>query len=257
MPTIWPKPASPTIFRTAEKNILFDTGYSDVYVLNAEAMQIDLRQLDTIVFSHGHNDHTGGLRYLPEDIKGIRVLAHPDAFMPKRYDGESIGTPIEQELLASRFRLEPSSAPAAITKRLFFLGEIPRTNSFENKSPIGEWRINGIWEPDYVLDDSALVYCGEKGLTIITGCSHSGICNITEYAKAVCGDDRVAGIIGGFHLLEITPQVKRPPTICVSNIPASCVRAIAPAFTHAPRFIIRFRSKSSAWEMSLKSCNSV
>ena len=36
------------------KNILFDTGYSDVYVRNAEAMQIDLRQLDTIVFSHGH-----------------------------------------------------------------------------------------------------------------------------------------------------------------------------------------------------------
>ena len=60
-----------------------------------------------------------------------------------------------------------------------------------------------------MLDDSALVYCGEKGLTIITGCSHSGICNITEYAKAVCGDDRIAGIIGGFHLLEITPQVEK------------------------------------------------
>ena len=212
------------------KNILFDTGYSDVYVRNAEAMQIDLRQLDMIVFSHGHNDHTGGLRYLPEDIRDIRVLAHPDAFKPKRYDGESIGTPIELALLASRFRLEPSSVPVALTDRLFFLGEIPRTNSFENTAPIGERLFNGIWESDYVLDDSALVYCGEDGLTIITGCSHSGICNITEYAKAVCGDDRIAGIIGG-------------------NIPASCVRAIAPAFTPAPRFIIRFRSKSSAWEI--------
>ena len=209
------------------KNILFDTGYSDVYVRNAEAMQIDLRQLDTIVFSHGHNDHTGGLRYLPEDIRDIRVLAHPDAFMPKRYDGESIGTPIEQAHLASRFRLEPSSAPVPLTERLFFLGEIPRTNSFENKSPIGERLINGIWEPDYVLDDSALVYCGEKGLTIITGCSHS-------------------------HR-----RLKRLPTICASNILAFCVRAIAHAFTPAPRFIIRFRSKSSAWEMSWKSCNSV
>ena len=187
------------------KNILFDTGYSDVYVRNAEAMQIDLRQLDMIVFSHGHNDHTGGLRYLPEDIRDIRVLAHPDAFKPKRYDGESIGTSIELALLASRFRLEPSSVPVALTDRLFFLGEIPRTNSFENTAPIGERLFNGIWESDYVLDDSALVYCGEDGLTIITGCSH--------------------------------------------NIPASCVRAIAPAFTPAPRFIIRFRSKSSAWEI--------
>ena len=191
------------------KKILFDTGYSDVFIRNAESMRIDLRQLDIIVFSHGHNDHTGGLRYLPDDIKDIRVLAHPDAFKPKRFDGDSIGSPIEQKQLASRFQLDLSSVPVALTERLFFLGEIPRTNSFENTAPIGERLFNGIWEPDYVLDDSALVYCGEDGLTIITGCSHSGICNIIEYAKTVCDDDRIAGIIGGFHLLEISPQVEK------------------------------------------------
>ncbi len=47
------------------------------------------------------------------------------------------------------------------------------------------------------MDDTALVYKGEKGSYIITGCSHSGICNIAEYAKKVCGDNRILGIIGG------------------------------------------------------------
>ncbi|MCK4458652.1 MAG: MBL fold metallo-hydrolase, partial [Methanosarcinales archaeon] len=41
-----------------------------------------------------------------------------------------------------------------------------------------------------------------EGLVIVTGCSHTGICNIIEYAKKVCGDDRVVDIIGGFHLLD-------------------------------------------------------
>ena len=55
---------------------------------------------------------------------------------------------------------------------------------------------------DFLIDDSALAYKSPEGLIIITGCSHSGICNIVEYARKVCGDDRVVDIIGGFHLLN-------------------------------------------------------
>ncbi len=57
-------------------------------------------------------------------------------------------------------------------------------------------------QDDYVVDDTALVYKSDKGLVIITGCSHAGICNIVEYAKKVCNDDRVVDIIGGFHLQD-------------------------------------------------------
>ena len=73
---------------------------------------------------------------------------------------------------------------------------------FEAKKPVGKFYMNNSWKPDYLLDDSALVYKSEKGLHIITGCSHAGICNITEYAKRVCGDERIISIIGGFHLLK-------------------------------------------------------
>lgn len=53
-----------------------------------------------------------------------------------------------------------------------------------------------------MLDDSALAYKSSNGLVIITGCSHSGICNIVETAKRVCGEERVVDIIGGLHLLN-------------------------------------------------------
>lgn len=54
-------------------------------------------------------------------------------------------------------------------------------------------------------DDSALVYKSPDGLVIITGCSHSGICNIIEYSKKVCGDNRIIDVIGGFHLIQPSP----------------------------------------------------
>ena len=46
-----------------ERKILFDTGYSDVYLQNAKKLGIDLKQVDTVVLSHGHNDHTRGLLF--------------------------------------------------------------------------------------------------------------------------------------------------------------------------------------------------
>ncbi len=59
------------------------------------------------------------------------------------------------------------------------------------------------------MDDSALVYKGNKGLFIITGCSHSGICNIIDYAKKVCQEKRVYGVIGDFHLFEKNERLEK------------------------------------------------
>ena len=66
----------------------------------------------------------------------------------------------------------------------------------------GRIKIDGEYIDDYLYDDSALVYKGKDGLFIISGCSHSGICNIIEYAKKVCNDNRVVAVIGGFHLSD-------------------------------------------------------
>ena len=94
-----------------------------------------------------------------------------------------------------------------LTKRLVFLGEIERTNEFEAKTPMGRILENGVEKDDFLFDDSALAYKSSKGLVIITGCSHAGICNIVEYARKVCEDDRVVDILGGFHLLD--PSVEQ------------------------------------------------
>lgn len=186
------------------QKVLFDTGYSHIFKENAKKMGIDLTALDYIVLSHGHNDHTLGLIHL-EDIK-TTILAHPDVCMPKYEQDAYIGMPYSKSELEQKWKCNFSKEPYWITSELVYLGEIPRVTFFENKQPIGYQVIDSQKVDDYLYDDSALAYKTNEGIYVITGCSHSGICNMIEYAKKVCKDTRVLGVIGGFHMFEVNEQ---------------------------------------------------
>ena len=157
-----------------------------------------------IVLSHGHNDHSNGLQFLEEKvgISDIELVAHPDCFLPKYVEGEYIGAPYSSEEICKKTKYRPCKVPHYITANLLYLGEIPRKNDFEKPYAVGKQQQAGAWEADYIMDDTALVYKNVDGIFIITGCSHSGICNIIEYAKEICKEQRVLGVLGGFHLFD-------------------------------------------------------
>ena len=184
--------------------ILFDTGYSDVYVRNAKKMGIDLSELDAVVLSHGHNDHTGGLAWFPKMKRKPKLIGHPQVLERKRVGELTVCSPLAKEVLSDMFEVCLSSEPVRISEHILYLGQIQRRNTFENTCPIGERFSDGEWKPDFLLDDSALVYIDmkEKNISIITGCSHAGICNIIEQAKTVTRISTVKRVIGGFHLLD-------------------------------------------------------
>lgn len=190
--------------------ILFDTGYSDVFLKNAETLGIDLGHLTHIVLSHSHNDHTNGLPLLRQrfDVAHVPLIAHPRCFAPRWYEELYIGPPYTEDI-SQHFNFTPAAKPLWLSEDCVFLGEIPVTHGFEPRRPIGRVRVAGAEQDDLLLDDSALACRTTEGLFIVTGCSHSGICNIISHAQRVCGEERIAGIIGGFHLLQITPQLDR------------------------------------------------
>lgn len=188
--------------------ILLDTGYSDVFARNAETLGIDLTNLTHVVLSHGHDDHTRGLVHLPRPTEAAQLIAHPRCLLKRWLDDLYIGPP-KDGAVPEGFDYRPSTAPVRLTEHCVFLGEIPVTHDFEPRYSIGEVLVNGQREPDFLTDDSALVCQTERGLFIITGCSHSGICNIVSYAQQVCGETRIAGILGGFHLLEASERTEQ------------------------------------------------
>jgi len=212
------EPGVSYLIEDGETSILFDTGYSGLFIENAAKMGIDIANVDYVAISHGHNDHTWGLGHLISNfteasvergvLKTPTVIAHPHAFCFKQYlTGEEIGSVVSAEALGRYFNVKLSKEPVCITQNLIFLGEVERTNDFEIMTPFGKECCNGVVSDDYCLDDTALAYRSSKGLVIITGCSHSGICNIIEYAKKVCSDERIACVIGGFHLLNPSPEL--------------------------------------------------
>lgn len=194
------------------KKILFDTGFSDVFIKNAIELGINLLDLDYIILSHGHYDHTWGLFHYLQFLtssskKGYQykkptLITHPSTFLEKYEDGEGeIGSIISLLKLKKFFDVHLSTQPYNISQNLIYMGEIPRTNCFEANEPMGKVLINGEYCDDFVMEDSALIYSKDNFLSIITGCSHSGICNIIEYVKKLSGDVSIKSIIGGFHLL--------------------------------------------------------
>ncbi len=197
------------------RRLLFDTGRSGIFLDNARDMGISLAELDLVVLSHGHHDHTWGLSTLARHFSSLqaqglphrrpRVLTHPKTMTSIANDTQvELGPLFSTEKLVRHFAVDFVSGVKELTPRLSYLGEIPRIFDFEGRQPLG--RKEGETEGDTIPEDSALVYRSDHGLVVITGCSHSGICNIVEYARKVTGDARVVDIIGGLHLQNPSPQ---------------------------------------------------
>jgi len=189
--------------------ILMDTGATDYPLFeNADRLGVDLDSIKEIVISHGHFDHFGSLvPLLRRQSSRIAVHMHPDGFHERRKknpDGSYSGLSfLNRDLLTNVGAiLSLSTGPSLIANRHILLtGEIERTTSFENGSPVLEIYENGAWMKDHFRDDQSLVMIlKDHGLVVLSGCAHAGIINSVQYARKITGINLVYAVLGGFHL---------------------------------------------------------
>jgi 7,8-dihydropterin-6-yl-methyl-4-(beta-D-ribofuranosyl)aminobenzene 5'-phosphate synthase len=188
-----------------DQKILFDTGHSDVFLKNARQLGIDIEnEVEKVVLSHGHWDHGDGLKHLQNKT----LITHPDAFIHRfrKRDLSPVGLSIGKKTLQKNFSITESRGPLQITDHLWYLGEIPRNNDFEAQSTSF---VDDFQHDDFIPDDTAMAAVVKNRLIVITGCSHSGICNITTYAKKITGISDVRTVLGGFHLKQNDEQTRK------------------------------------------------
>ena len=201
------------LVETEETTVLLDTGKGFSMGYNADTLGIDAGKIDRIVLSHGHFDHTGGLRELLRRMrKKVEVIAHPDVWQPKyaRREGEPdrfIGIPFQRDELKSLgAAFQISSQPVHIAKEVMTTGEIPMVNSFEEVDSALFVKEGSAWKPDQVMDDQALIVKTKQGLTVILGCAHRGMINTLYHAKHIAGDEKIYAVIGGSHLISASEE---------------------------------------------------
>lgn len=188
-----------------DKQVLFDTGQTDIVLKNAELLGINLNHADAIVLSHGHYDHTGGLPSVLKIAPNAKIYLHPAAteskFSQKPSGMKLVGMSISTKESLENHKTIWTATPTLIFSGMSITGQVPRTNDFENTG--GSFFLDqDAQRPDELLDDQTLFIESAKGLIVIFGCAHSGVVNILDYISKITGKNKIYAVIGGMHLLN-------------------------------------------------------
>lgn len=151
-----------------EKNILFDTGTNpEILMHNMKELEVDANDIDLIVLSHNHLDHTGGLPGILDENHDVKIFL-TNSF-PEGYIGRL------------RERVKEVEVVNDVTE---ICRDVYSTGSMGNK-----------------IKEQSLLINTRKGPIVITGCSHQGVVNILQKAKEVFPEP-VYLIFGGYHLMD-------------------------------------------------------
>ena len=194
-----------------EHRLLFDAGLTpDGLIGNMHRLSLDAKDIEAIVLSHGHFDHTTGIDGLVRQLgkTNLPVMIHPEFWSQRRVaipgrEPFELPSTSKSALVGAGFEIIEQRQPSFLFQNsLLITGEVDRTTEFEQGFPVHQALRDGEWQPDpLILDDQALIAnVRGKGLVILTGCGHSGIVNIVRYARKLTGVDEVYAVLGGFHL---------------------------------------------------------
>lgn len=197
------------------REILFDVGWKGRLLMhNIRALGIDVDEIERLVLSHGHRDHTDGLAsFLKARTNNTRlpITVHPDALelkTAKRWIFRiRLGMPKLGPKLVQKVEFQLTKNPEEILPNLFSTGEIPIAERLEKPGIVSSafHEVDGkrVWDP--VADDLSLVLRTKNGLVIVAGCCHAGLLNTCTKATRLFGR-KIHAVIGGTHMIEYSKE---------------------------------------------------
>jgi len=191
--------------------LLFDVGPTDALIRNAAKLRIDLTRVSQVVLSHGHYDHSGGLRFLATPTSGFGVVTGR-GFFDEKYGEmgaahEFLGNDFDAQWLAD------NGIPHAVLDEpvrelapgVHVLTDFPRVHPDEIVNPRFKVRVDGAFVPDTFADEVMLAVDTPRGLVAVLGCSHPGVKNMLD-ATALRLGKPIYAVVGGTHLVEASPE---------------------------------------------------
>lgn len=192
--------------------VLLDTGQTELLLGNACSLGCSLQDLEAVVLSRGHYDHTGGLAAVCRQSPTARLFLNAAAMAPKfgaNPDGSArdIGMPEESKkaLADAGKKLILTPACQEVVEGLFVTGEIPRQTDFEDVG--GKFFLDErCQQPDLLVDDQALFVETPEGVVVLLGCAHAGVVNTLLHIEQLTNRKRFNAVLGGMHLLNASAE---------------------------------------------------
>jgi 7,8-dihydropterin-6-yl-methyl-4-(beta-D-ribofuranosyl)aminobenzene 5'-phosphate synthase len=208
------------------RHVMIDFGYTpEVLLNNMDILKVDPARFDAMVLSHGHYDHFGGMvGFLNAHGKALKkklpfYVGGEDCFCLRRNPGGNFGALDRQAIMDADLSLMMAEEPAIVADHAFTTGRIGQT-SFETPLRATD-EIVGIFDgfgcypermpaekntggyiPDDFEHELATIYnVKDKGLVVLTSCSHRGVINTVRQAIAASGVTKVHAVLGGFHIV--------------------------------------------------------
>ncbi len=193
------------------ESVLFDAGLGgQTAIHNLDVLGVRINDLRAVALSHGHVDHHGGLEGIFRRVgrPKMPLVLHPDAWRDRRIvfpTGTEIHMPppSRSDLEREGVDVVEERGPSLLLDGMVLVaGQVERVTDFEKGFPLQQARAHGGWEPDtWIWDDQPMVlHLRDKGLVVLSCCSHAGIINVLRHAQQITGQHNVYAVVGGLHL---------------------------------------------------------
>lgn len=193
------------------ESLLYDAGLGrQTLIHNMDVLGLRVADVRTMVLSHGHADHHGGLEGLFQRVgrRHMPLVLHPDAWRERRVvfpTGTEINMPppSHQDLDREGWQVVEERGPSILLDNTVLVtGQVERVTDFEKGFSLQQARAEHGWEPDtWIWDDQAVVcHVKNKGLIVLSSCSHAGVINVLRHAQRLTGIQHVHAFVGGLHL---------------------------------------------------------
>lgn len=189
------------LIEEGETKILFDTGATDVLIHNSGIYNLDLSEIDKVVLSHGHDDHTGGMKYFfPLNSKCSVVCGRGYNVSRCGTRGTDISFPAE--LVIPEERLDIVDDVLQLSESVYAVSaRSSKLNNFSHISGFYRFPFANTKEVDNFEDELFIVIRRGDGLVLCSGCSHRGIVNLIDLAEEKFSLP-VVSVLGGMHTVN-------------------------------------------------------